>query len=723
MKHPMDEGQQRRPSVVSGVSTGLTDAHQCTEQRYQDLFMNAYVGLYRICAESGLVLDCNDLFARWLGFPKRLLCLAENVSIDQILGPLTRKHLVSQLEKEVSVAKHEVELVQQDGSSTWLSFSASFQDGYMEGAVVDISETKRVQVGLEGQIRERTSSLHESRQLLQLVMDNVPQAIFWKNCDLEYMGCNRSFAKDAGFNDPEQLVGKTDYDLPWRKEEADWYRKCDRRVIESGASQHRILETQQQADGTEAWVETNKIPLHDEGGKVMGMLGTYEDITQFKRQQEELRQLSDYDMLTGLANRKLFKERLAYALDSSRKNGIHALLLIDLDHFKTLNDSLGHHFGDHMLVALGQRLREYIPLEHLVARLGGDEFAILLENVEGRTQAETIADSLMQEIRIPSWINGHEIVMTASLGLALFPDHGLAAKDLLRNAETAMYYAKGQGRNSSHFFTKDLDRGAMQRMVLENQLRKAIENAEFVVFYQPKIAIGSGQLKGVEALVRWVCPDKGLVQPEFFIGIAEEIGLIIQLSEIVLRMACLDARTWLDSGLSFGRIAVNLSPHQFRQDDMIERLEAILVETGLPTEYLELEITESAIVADTDRATAMMRRLRALGIHLALDDFGTGYSSLSSLKHFPLDTLKIDRSFIADIVSSPKDRNIAASVIGLGHYLGLNVVAEGVEDREQVSVLKDLRCEEMQGFYFSEPLPEKAMARLLGEMLKSSGTV
>ncbi|MDJ0835426.1 MAG: EAL domain-containing protein [Acidobacteriota bacterium] len=688
--------------------------------RYRDLFMNVYVGLFKSCVSTGRINDCNDYFARLLGYSSREQCISECVARRHYVRPEERRDIMEDLRNEGRIMGRELEVQRLDHTLIWVNFSSELDAAGDEitGAVVEITGYKQLLENLENEVKERTATLRGSRRMLQLVMDNIPQAIFWKDLDSVYQGCNKRFARDAGFQNPEELIGLTDFDLPWKREESEWYRICDREVMTSGKAQKHIQETQRQADGTEAEVKTNKIPLIDESGEVMGVLGTYEDVTQFKQQKEQLQKLTNYDVLTGLANRKLFKERLHHALRGFSR-GNHALLLIDLDHFKTINDSLGHHFGDRLLVAFGHRLRRSIPLEHMVARLGGDEFGVLLENVGTRKHAGAVAGELMDELKQPCRLEGHEIVITPSIGIALFPNHGKTPKDLLRNADAAMFLAKSKGRNTYRFFSEELNRQAMERLEMETRLRKALELDEFLVYYQPKVDIRSGAFTGLEALVRWQPSDReGLVGPDAFIPLAEETGLILEISEIVLRRACLTARAWMRDNLPFGRIAVNMSPYQFRQDNLVDRITHILDETGFPADRLELEITESALMDQTNRIAMLMERIRELGIHLSLDDFGTGYSSLSNLKHFPLNTLKIDRSFITDIARSTKDRNIAASIVGLGHYLGLNVIAEGVENRDQVSILKGLRCEQMQGFYFSEPVPEQEMRRILETMAR-----
>lgn len=716
MDSPTDPDGSAHPSIWDVASTQTESG----EQGYRNFFMAAYVGFFRSDLTDGRIIDCNACLANMFGYPDRDMVLKTGYTANHYASSTQRAEIIEELRRDGAILNRDLQLKRASGELFWVNYSCRINagEGTIECAVIDIDARKHQETDLERLVAERTGRMRESQKMLQLVMDNIPQAIFWKDEDLVYRGCNRRFAEHAGFRNPRDLVGKTDFDLPWKRSEAEWYRDCDKAVMKSKQAKRHIVETQKQADGTEAWVNTNKIPLMNEAGKVVGILGTYEDITVHKRREEALRKLENYDVLTGLANRKLFKERLDHALGMERMrrgsgDKIHALLLIDLDHFKTINDSLGHHFGDRLLVAFGHRLRRHIPLEHMVARLGGDEFGVLLENVGAPERAGAIASELMETLKQPCMLEGHEIVVTPSIGIAAYPQHGETPKDLLRNADAAMFHAKALGRDNYRFFSEELNVKAVQRLELETRLRRAIENNDFEVYYQPKINIRSGAFTGVEALMRWVDPEQGLIGPDTFIGFAEENGLITRMSEIILRKACRAAERWHRDGLPFGRLAVNVSPHQFRQGNLAEWVKAVLDDTGLPPSSLELEITESALMGDTGRAAQTMQKLRDWDIHLSLDDFGTGFSSLSMLKHFPLNTLKIDRSFITDIARSTKDRNIAASIVGIGHYMGLEVVAEGVENRDQVGILKELRCSQMQGYYFSEPLPEDQMTVLL----------
>jgi len=692
------------------------------DKTFRDLFMNATVALFRTDPTNGRILECNDLFADWLGYPSRDACLAECVTIDHYENPVDRERILATLTSDGTVMGRPVRIKRLDGSMLWVDISAALdpESGLVEGAMVDISNYKALQETLEDRVEARSRELATSSQMLRLVMDNIPQAIFWKDRDSVFQGCNRRFAEAAGFEDPAELVGLTDRDLPWLDEEADWYLEMDQMVMTSKSPQTNIIETQRQADGRQAWLDTNKMPLLDESGEVIGILGTFEDITERKRREEELRKLTNYDVLTGLANRKLFKERLGHAIEAGREEKVgHALILIDVDHFKTINDSLGHHFGDRLLVAFGHRLRQTVPLEHLVARLGGDEFGVLLEGNHGPDEVAAFAEALMTALVQACFLDGHEIVVTPSIGIALYPEHGHSGRDLMRHADAALFHAKGLGRNNFQFFHPEMGRRAKRRLELEKRLRRALDGDEMTVFFQPKIDVRSGVLTGLEALARWQDPEHGLVTPDSFIAFAEETGQIVPLADIILEKACTHAGAWLDAGYDFGRLAVNLSPLQFRHGDLLSRILAILSKTGFPADRLELEITESALINDSGHAMSLMEEIREAGISLALDDFGTGYSSLSSLKHYPLNTLKIDRSFITDIASSTKDRNIAASIVGLGHYLGLEVVAEGVENREQVGILRGLRCHHMQGFYFSEPLPDTELTVVLEKQTRA----
>ena len=440
------------------------------------------------------------------------------------------------------------------------------------------------------------------------------------------------------------------------------------------------------------------------------------DITERKSYESQLERQANYDELTGLANRNLFQDRLNQALIFSRRHecGL-AVLFIDLDNFKNINDSLGHDAGDALLTQVASRLTCSVREGDTVARLGGDEFVLLLSEIRAEDDVSAITQKLLKAMSAPFDIGGHELHITCSIGIASYPKDGKDRQTLLKNADAAMYRAKDLGRNNAQFYAAEMNVKAMERLMLESGLRHALERNEFLLHYQPQVDLRTGEITGMEALVRWQHPELGLVSPARFIPVAEESGLIVPLGEWVLRTACAQNKAWQRAGLKPISVAVNLSARQFRQPNLVEVVAGILRETELDPAHLELELTESLVMQNVEVTIATLDRLKAMGIKLSIDDFGTGYSSLSYLKRFPIHTLKIDQSFVRDITTDPSDAAIAKTIIAMAHELGLMVIAEGVETEEQKSFLQQRHCDEMQGFFFSKPVPATEFEILLRE--------
>ncbi|MDD5329959.1 MAG: EAL domain-containing protein [Sulfuricella sp.] len=430
--------------------------------------------------------------------------------------------------------------------------------------------------------------------------------------------------------------------------------------------------------------------------------------------EKSLAQLAHYDALTTLPNRSLFTDRLDHALiRSARSSEMVAVMLLDIDNFKTVNDILGHQLGDVLLQEIAQRLRHCVLEDDTLARLGGDEFAVILEGISEIEEAADIAQKVVDAFAQPFVPDGREIFVTTSLGVSVYPLDGQDGVDLLKNADTAMYRAKESGRNHFRFYTADMNTLAVERFAMEGGLRRALERGEFLLHYQPQVEIRSGQMVGVEALLRWNHPERGLVPPNQFIPLLEENNLIVPVGEWVLRTACAQGRAWQEAGLPALRIGVNLSARQFSHGDLVETIGGVLRDTGLSPRLLELELTEGMLMENTKATSAILEQLKRKGVFIAIDDFGTGYSSLGYLKRFPIDRLKIDRSFVRDIITDPNDAAIAVAIISLGRSLGMNVIAEGVETQEQLEFLGVQKCDEYQGYYFSRAVPAEEIAYLL----------
>ncbi|MDO9308679.1 MAG: EAL domain-containing protein [Deltaproteobacteria bacterium] len=457
----------------------------------------------------------------------------------------------------------------------------------------------------------------------------------------------------------------------------------------------------------------------DESGRACLLSGTTLDITARIRAESEIQQLINYDTLTGLPNRSLLHDRLHLAIaQAAREKHLLGVLILDLDRFKGINDALGHRAGDKLLKLVANRLGACVRETDTLARLGGDEFVAILVGVSHAEGITKVAKKILTIVSEPVYIEGHEIYSTCSIGIAVYPMDGEDSHTLLKHADLAMYQAKEQDRNNFQFFSRDMNIKVLERMMLENSMRKALEREEFFLVYQPQVDSRSGRITGMEALLRWQHPDLGLLSPDKFIYLAEENNFIIPLGEWVLRTACRQNKAWQNQGLPSVRVAVNLSAKQFGQYHLDQVIASTLMETGLEPEYLELEITESTIMKDAEQNTVILQKLKDMGVSLAIDDFGTGYSSLSYLKHFPISRLKIDRSFVRDITTNTDDAAIAEIIIDIARSLKLNVIAEGVETRAQMQFLSFNNCVEMQGYLFSRPVRAEEFAKQLKNGLK-----
>jgi len=431
---------------------------------------------------------------------------------------------------------------------------------------------------------------------------------------------------------------------------------------------------------------------------------------------EQLKHLATHDELTGLANRTLLHDRLAQSLHYAHRSGrLVAVLLLDLDRFKVINDSLGHAFGDQVLCAVAQRLRQNVRETDTVARLGGDEFVILLAEVAAVEDVALVARKILDNLTLPYRIGDREVMLTASLGISLYPKDSDDGATLVRNADLAMYRTKRNDRSHFTFYASEMNRHALEMLELENALRQALEREEFCLHYQPKVDLSSDRVIGCEALLRWQHPQRGMMPPADFIPLAEETGLIVPIGAWVLMEACRQAKAWQKQGLSGMGVAVNLSARQFRKGDLPQFVEEVLRDVDLDPRLLDLELTESMVMDDPKGAERTMRDLKSLGVSLSLDDFGTGYSSLNYLRRFPVDSLKIDRSFIRDVADDPSGASVVTSVIDIAHNLGLTSVAEGVETSEQLAFLAACGCDIYQGYLCSKPLPAEELAALLRE--------
>jgi diguanylate cyclase (GGDEF)-like protein/PAS domain S-box-containing protein len=570
---------------------------------------------------------------------------------------------------------------------------------------------------LQEEIEERVAAergWHAERLLLRAMIDTVPDYLFVKDTESRFIVANKAVGDDLDNMRPEDLIGKSDFEIHPR-EVADKFYADDQTVIRSGQPMIDIEEFVIGPSGAKKWLSTSKLPLRDENGDTIGVVGIARDVTRRKQAEDEVHFLAHHDALTRLPNRTLLTDRLSQAILQSERNGRWVTVaFIDLDNFKLVNDGLGHGAGDTLLKTVADRMLTCVRATDTVVRLGGDEFVIVLvDQPDSASPITAILENVRATIAEPIVIDGQALHMTCSMGLATFPTDGRDAETLLKNADAAMYQAKANGRDNFQFFTETMNTEVHERLSLQLELRQAIANSEFVIHYQPQVDLRSGRICAVEALVRWRHPTLGLLPPNRFISLAEESGLIVQLGDWVLRTACRQNKAWQDAGFGPIRVCVNVSARQFKEKNWIDRVKGGLSESGLAPSYLELELTESMIMQDIEQAIATMRALQAIGVQFAIDDFGTGYSSLSALKSFPVARLKIDRSFVQDLPDNENDRGIATAVISLGQKLNMKVIAEGVETEAQIAFLTENRCDEIQGFQFSKPVESKAIEVML----------
>jgi diguanylate cyclase (GGDEF)-like protein/PAS domain S-box-containing protein len=558
---------------------------------------------------------------------------------------------------------------------------------------------------LADSLQKSNAIIREGQEQLKLsaqVFVSSKEAIVITDVNNNIIQVNKAFTDITGYLS-EDAVGKNPRILKSGMHDAEFYRGLWATLLSTGSWQGELMDRRKNGEIYPKWLSI--IVVRDQNNEISNYIALFSDITERKASFERIQHLAHFDLLTKLPNRALLNDRLASAISYAKRNGTQlALVFLDLDRFKNINDSLGHHAGDLLLQIVSERLKSCVRESDTVARLGGDEFVILLSSVREPDDAANVAQKVIEIISLPFMLDGNEANIGTSIGIGIYPENGLDSASLVRNADAAMYHAKDNGRNNFQFFSPEMNDKAFERLALENDLRRALKREEFVLHYQPQIDILTRKIIGVEALIRWQHPERGFVPPINFIPLAEKCGLIVPIGEWVIRAACAQNIAWQKQGIAPVLTAVNISAQQFQQKDFKELLLAILDETGLAPELLELEITESAIMENAESMLAMLHSLKKMGLRLSIDDFGTGYSSLSYLKHFPIDKLKIDRSFVQDITDDSSNDALIETIINMGHNLKLKVIAEGVETVEQLATLEKLQCDEIQGYYFSRPL-------------------
>ena len=582
------------------------------------------------------------------------------------------------------------------------------------------SQEKEHFVAVFDNITERKKAENRLRLLAQ-VFEQIGEAIVITGPDNKILAINNSFTRLTGYTQDDAL-GHDPGILKSGNQPAEFYEAMWETLLKQNYWQGEIWDKRKDGTLYPQWLTITAV--RNDLGKIAHYIGSFTDISERKQAAKKIEYLTYHDHLTNLPNRYSLVKNLSRALEFARQSTGHlAVMFIDLDQFKNINDSLGHHTGDSLLFLVAGRLLESVRNADIVARFGGDEFVVVLPQIRSGVSVAHLVNTVQQAVAQPYRVDGHELHVTSSIGISVFPHDGNGTEELIKNAEFAMSHAKANGRNGYQFFKQEMNTTAQKRLLLESDLRGAVEREEFLLHYQPQIDLASGRVIGVEALVRWQHPQRGLVPPDLFIPIAEETGLILPIGDFVLKTACRQLNAWLSEGLPQVRMAVNLSARQFKQGNLPSLVAKIIEETGIDPRLLELEITESAAMDNPEAAIIHLRRFREMGVELAIDDFGTGYSSLSYLKLFPVNRLKIDRSFVKDIETDTDDAAIAAATIALAHKLGKEVIAEGVETEGQLSFLKNQQCDIIQGYFFSRPLPAEQLAAFLRRNRRESEAV
>ena len=563
-----------------------------------------------------------------------------------------------------------------------------------------------------GQDITERRKLYEQLQLSAMVMDNTPEGIMIVDNDLHIVKVNPAFVHTTGYSE-EEIIGKKPGILSSNRHDESFYDEMWKTIKLNDHWQGEIWNRRKDGDIYPEWLLINAI--RNEEGNVTHYVGIFSDISTQEHIRKRLHSLAYYDALTDLPNRELFKDRLKNSLaQAKREEGKVALMFLDLDNFKKINDTLGHRAGDSLLKEVAHMLKECVRDSDTVARLGGDEFTIIMPGVRHVEGVAKMAEKILRTMEIPMHTeDGHDIYAGTSIGISLYPDDGNDVDTLLKNADTAMYRAKAAGRKNFMFYTREMSEYFAERLLMENELRKAIENEVLTLAYQPQVEIESGRVTGFEVLARWHHAQKGWISPVQFITIAEETGLILPIGEWVLRQACMQLKQWQEQFSPELKIAVNLSGHQVHQKGLVDKILSAIKASGIPVHTLELELTESSLMDNIDSTINTLSELNNHGIQLAIDDFGTGYSSLSYLKRFDIHKLKIDQSFVRDITTDKDDAEIVTTIIAMAKNLSLNVIAEGVETREQLDYLWEKGCNEVQGTYFCSPKSAEEITAML----------
>jgi diguanylate cyclase (GGDEF)-like protein/PAS domain S-box-containing protein len=659
---------------------------------------------------SGEILFINSYLRKLLGYEEDEL-IGQN--IDEVTffqdyenSLQRRKELIN--DRNIDNLTFEKRYLQKNGTPIWVHVSLSVSRDkmgkakYLIAFIKDIEERKVIQKKLE---------------LSDGVFQNSNEGIVITDRELKIQAVNPAFSDITQYSE-EEAIGKNTLFLRSTYHDSEFYKQIWKSTLQSGYWKGEMWSVRKNGELFPQWLNISTIK--DSSGKIQNYIGIFFDITSMKQSEEELEFLAHHDPLTELPNRLLLSARLNQSIKRAKREAKKiALLFLDLDRFKEINDTFGHSYGDEILVSVTHRFKACMRENDTIARIGGDEFVFLIEDIEDVTDLQTIINKILELFDKEIIVNKQSFKLSASIGISLYPDDGDNIEDLIKNADTAMYKAKDSGRNTYRFYTEQMTQDLFSKMLMKKEILGGLENNEFVLFYQPQVSLDSGRILGAEALVRWQHPQMGLLYPDRFIHLAEQTKLIVPLGRYILLKACQQMKEWVDNQVICGRLAVNISAIQIQQNNLYQEVIDVLTQTKLSGSYLEFEITESFMMENPQASIALFKKLKNLGISFSIDDFGTGYSSLNYLKQLPVDKLKIDRSFIMDIPEDKEDIAITSTIIAMSKNLGLNVIAEGIETKEQHEFLKSSGCYEGQGYYYSKPLSKVDFEKFLIQSKKN----
>ncbi len=693
-------------SIIKRLQVQFTDTLkwavklQQSEEKCSSILKYAAESIFTF-TESGLIETTNPASATLFGYEEYEL-LGMNIAV---LIPKFNQ-IASELNSQESISQPNVRLVIYGIHKNGTLFPIEFTIGR------PVYANKRQWLVIIRDISERRK-LEQGLRLMANIFEGSSDAIVITNNLSQIIDVNKAFTTITGY-EQNDVLGLFPSFLNSDKRPNNFYYKLYRTLLKTGVWCGEVWSKHKNNDIFPIWLSIYTVK--NENNLRTHFVGIFSNITARKAVENQLKQLAHYDLLTGLANRAQFIERLKWSMDISKRDGKEtALMFLDLDRFKLINDTLGHQAGDQLLIEVARRLTANVREVDTVSRLGGDEFTVVLNGIKSPEEAGFVSRNILEALAVPVFLEGQEVFISSSIGIAIYPIDGDSVNELVKNADTAMYHAKEQGRNNYQYFSSGMNQKVLGELEMETNLRQALKNNEFSLRYQPQFNLRTRELIGLEVLLRWEHPKLGFISPAIFIPHAEKNDLIISIGEWLLRSACERSVAWQNSGLKPVRISVNLSGMQLKQSDLIDKVTQILNETKLSPAFLEFELSEGVLVNDTEVTINVLTELKEMGIRLSIDDFGTGYSSLSYLKRLPIDSLKIDQSFIQDITIDMDDNAIASTIITMAHNLRLTVIAEGVETQKQIDILCEKNCDEAQGYFFSRPLTEENMCKLLAD--------